>query len=106
MGVRLLIGEADGTTPAAALYCSTTGEMLGLIFDEEDPVEKAEGFLEWVRLLRFVGLAEQIGLTHHDLPDPRNDGSDVRHWPIRGLGKLTAYYLKHVWDPTTEEATA
>lgn len=95
MGVRLLIGEADGTTPAAAMYDSASGWMVGPVWEADDAPEQIEGFLDWLRKLQFMSRAEAIGLDSGDLPDPtRGDGSDPREWPDSGLEKLVVYWRR------------
>lgn len=104
MGVRTLVGEADGTTPAAAMYDSQSGFMFGPIFEGEDAPDRIEGFQEWLRRLPHVRDAEAIGLTTDDLPRLDRDGADARDWPDRGLKQLVAYYHREVWNDGGDDA--
>jgi hypothetical protein len=99
MGVRVLVGDADGTK-AAALYDSVTGWMIGPIFEAEDAYEQAEAFLDWMRHEPYLLHAEEIELTPLDIPDPRYiRADDPRVWPDSGLAKLVAYWRRdHVAD--------
>ncbi len=49
MGVRILVGLYDGTKQAAALVCSTTGTVFGPLIEGEEPEERAEAFITFVR---------------------------------------------------------
>jgi hypothetical protein len=98
MGLRVLIGEADGTIHAAAMYCSTTGVMVGYIWEGDGAEEALGGFLNWLERLSFVTLADEIGLEPHDLQMIGRDGSDPRHWPESGLEKLTVYFRRSFVD--------
>lgn len=114
MGISTLIGIADGTTPAAAMYCNTTGRMVGPIWEAEDAPDQIEAFLEWVRCYSFIPLTEEIELGSGDVPSPEHDQSnDVRVWPAWGLDKLVKYWrAQYVGDdgllrlPATEGETA
>ena len=97
MGVRTLVGIADGTTNAAAMYDSVTGRMIGPIFEADDAHEQIESFLNWMNSLTFMAYADVIGLEPSDLPDldsPAHEASDVRRWPDSGLKKLIAYWKR------------
>lgn len=102
MGVRTLIGTADATEPAAAMYDSQSGTVFGPLFKDDEHGEAAEqidGLLEWLRTMRHVELAEEIGLGPSDVPGV-HDGTDARHWPESGLLKVAAYYRREVWPVT------
>lgn len=98
MGVRTLIGEYDGTTPAAAMVDSASGFMVGPLFEGSDAPDRIEGFVEWMRVYSFVKLSEEIGLEPADVPGPVVDiPTDPRAWPDSGMAKLVVYYDEHVW---------
>lgn len=94
MGVRLLIGEYDGTTTAAAMVDSASGWMIGPVWEADDAPEQIEGFLDWLRRLQFMSKSEDIGLDRHELPAIGHDGDDPRQWPDKGLEKLVAYWRR------------
>lgn len=98
MGVRTLNGEADGTTPAAAMYDSVTGRMLGDIWEGESPDVEIEAFIQWLHELRPIAAVQEgkLELDTGEIPDPRDDGTDPRHWPQAGLVKLSGYWRKNV----------
>jgi len=99
MGVRTLDGIYDGTRRAAAMVDSTSGWMVGPIWEAEDAVEQIDAFLDWLRLLQFMSRAEEIGLESRDLPNPmRGDGGDPREWPDSGLAKLVAFWRREHVD--------
>ncbi len=100
MGVRTLGGTADGTTPAAAMYDSVTGWMLGPIFEGDDACEQIEAFLAWLGTMPYVKRAREIGFARHETPDPRRDATDPRSWPDAGLNKLVTYWRRDVCKST------
>lgn len=107
MGVSTLVGTADGTTPAAAMYDNTTGQMIGPIWEGDDAEEQIDEFMEWMRLCSFVPLSEAIGLRTMDVPGPEWDlPGDPRVWPDSGLTKLVTYWRSNVGVPATEGETA
>jgi hypothetical protein len=95
MGVRTLIGTADGTRHAAAMYDSTNGLMLGDLFEADDAEDQIDAFQAWLARYPFAADPDAIGLEPNDAPGPSGDGSDVRHWPDSGLKKLLAYWRRH-----------
>ncbi len=97
MGVRTLVGVADGTTHAAAMFDSVSGRMLGPVVEHEEAESIIDGFLEWLRAMPYVSDPEGIGLTVVDLPHPAVEGTDARSWPWTGFVKLMRYYREHVW---------
>jgi len=101
MGVRTLVGMADGTTQAAAMYDSASGFMIGPIFEAPDSYEQVQSFLDWMNSLQFMQLTTEIGLTSDDLPNPTSQfsASDVRAWPDNGMEKLVNYWKsEHVGE--------
>lgn len=100
MGVRTLIGESDGTTPAAAMYCSTSGWMIGPIWESEDAPDQIEAFLQWLhenlwfedRAAIFGGDDEEI---YHKHRVGFGAGNDPRAWTDYGLERLIAYWQLH-----------
>lgn len=89
MGVSVLAGTADGTNTAAAMYCNTTGWMVGPIFEAPDAVEQIEAFLAW--LGRGVGLTLRSQLN---LGEPRAGalGTDPREWDDGALERLVRHW--------------
>ena len=108
MGLRVLIGEADGTTPAAAMYCSTSGWMVGPIWEGDGAEETIDAFLRWLERLAFVPLVGDGGieLGRPDLQAFGKDGSDPRHWPESGLSKLVVYFRREFVDADGNLKTA
>lgn len=100
MGVRTMVGIADGTGPAAFMYDSVTGFAVGPIWEAEDSYEQIEAFQQWMRERRFMGLTEEIGLGSFDLPSPLREVDDVRAWPENGIAKLIKYWRKENLDAT------
>jgi hypothetical protein len=102
MGVRTLIGTYDGTSHAAAMVDSVSGQMFGQIFEGPDAEDQVEAFLEWMRIYKFVSLSEAIGLDTSDVPPPQYDlPTDPRVWPDAGLAKLIRYWkAEHVDEET------
>lgn len=102
MGVRTLIGEADGTTPAAAMYCSTSGWMIGPIWESEDAPDQIEAFLQWLHeSLWFEDRAAIFGDSeaYHRERVGFGAGNDPRAWTDAGLKKLLAYWRRdHVGE--------
>lgn len=100
MGVRLLTGTADGTTPATALYCSSSGIMIGSIWEGDESYEAAEGFCRWLETMPFASdvVAAELDLKTFELQSIDKDGTDPRHWPEAGLRKLEWYYRRHMLD--------
>lgn len=108
MGIRILSGTADGDTTAAALYDSTTGWMIGPLFDTGDPVENAEAFLTWFTSgeAAATALKNNIGVRAGGLilglrgNDPR-DFDEVGLERLFGTWKASALdedgYLKVSW---------
>lgn len=96
MGVRTLIGEADGTKRAAAMYDSVSGWMIGPIWEADDAPEQIEAFLQWMRQLGPVSAIENgtLVLDASDLPYPTRDETDARCWPDSGLKKIIAHWRK------------
>lgn len=92
MGVRTLIGIADGTTPAAAMFDSVSGFMVGPIWESTDAEDQIEAFLSWMDSERFITACEEIGLETVDLPHPGLKANDIRFWPDTGIKKLVAYW--------------
>lgn len=85
MGVRTLVGIADGTTDAAAMYDSVTGVMLGPIFEGGDPAATVEAFLGWLRAHPADARAFAA-----DFAPPRGDGTDARNWDDGALAAIVA----------------
>jgi hypothetical protein len=83
MGVRTLVGEADGATHAAAMYCSTSGWMVGPIFEAPDAEDQIEAFLAWLQAGRWRAWSAETGRR------PRiGDGGDPREWDDGELERL------------------
>lgn len=94
MSVRTLVGTADGTNPAAALYDSVTGQMLGFIFEHEThAVDHAESFLAWVEGGRAKYVARQ-----HLIPHPIAS-HDFRAWTTDSLRQLLPIWRSELLDP-------
>ena len=95
MGVRTLIGTADGHRSAAAMYDSASGWMVGPIFEAEDAEDQIDALLEWFRSGKWSSVAEAVlgadwHMKHHisravDLNDPRM-------WSDVALEKLITYW--------------
>ncbi len=94
MGVRTLIGIADGTTPAAAMFDSSSGFMVGPIWESTDAEGQIEAFLSWMDSEKFVAACEEIGLESSDLPHPALKANDIRFWPDTGIKKLVTYWRR------------
>lgn len=104
VGVRILSGEADGTTPAAALYDSVSGEMLGAIFEGADAYEQADAFAAWFSTDEFRAVySELVGAGTVLGPDDARD--DVRAYSNETLGHLrTRWHALHVTDGMLNDA--
>jgi hypothetical protein len=101
MGVRTLVGTADGTTPAAAMYCSTSGWMIGPIWESEDAPEQIEAFLDWLRGVEWLDNRAAIfgrEVRSDDYRVGAGDGSDPRSWTDRGLELLLAFWRSRYLD--------
>jgi len=101
MGVRILVGHADGTKQAAAMYDSGNGWMVGPIWEGADAYEQIESFQQWLRSLRYIEAINDgaLNLEPLDLPNPGvGDGSDPRAWPDHGLKKLVDYWRSRFLD--------
>ena len=101
MGVRTLIGEADGTTRAAAMYDSGSGWMIGPVWEAEDAEDQIEAFLTWLRSMEWYGAREAVfGRTsHRNFLLPHADGTDPRGWSDAGLSALISFWKRdHVGE--------
>jgi hypothetical protein len=94
MGVRVLSGETGGGTRAAAMYCSTTGWMIGPLWEGEDAAEQVEQFCRWLKLKGWIG-ALLVALRGRFA---FQDGTDPRHWPDCDLERLVAYWRDRYVD--------
>lgn len=92
MGVRILVGEYDGTEQMAVMVDSVIGTAFGPLFENADDIES---FCAWLRGEPFRLSAGQMGLTPADVP-VTTAGSDPRAWPESGLKKLVSYWTKNV----------
>jgi hypothetical protein len=88
MGVSTLVGEADGTTHAAAMYCNTSGWMVGPIWEAPDAEDQVEAFLAWMGSGRWRSAVESLAIR----ATPYLDSNDVRQWDDGDLGKLISYW--------------
>lgn len=103
MGVRTLIGEADGTTHAAMMYCSASGWSVGPIFEAPDAEDHIEAFQAWLREHRWYSVRRDV-FRNPDLPGDaevsafmgevglRGDGDDPRDWSDAALQRLVTYW--------------
>lgn len=91
MGISTLVGQADGTTDAAAMYCNTTGWMIGPVWEAPDAPEQIEAFLAW---LSETGVPASLRVTLAlDGPDGLyRDGRDVRQWRDTDLEKIISHW--------------
>lgn len=89
MGVRTLIGTADGTTHAAAMYESGSGWMIGPIFEAEDAEDQIEAFLDW---LRRDGVAEYRRGTNDVIVHLYGDGSHPGSYHDSDLERLVKFW--------------
>jgi len=98
MGLRILDGIADGTRRAAAMYCSTSGWMIGPLFEAEDAVDQIEAFCAWLKTMEYVSACSEIGLTSNEMPFVGRDGTDPRDWGDRALEKLVSFWKLRALD--------
>jgi hypothetical protein len=92
MGVRVLVGKADGHTDAAAMYCSTSGWMVGPIFEAHDAPNQIEAFLEWLSAIGWTKeIRDELGLGQ---PRLGSDGRDPREWQDADLEKLVNHWRR------------
>lgn len=90
MGVSVLVGHADGTTDAAAMFCSTTGFMVGPIFEAPDAGEQIESFLDWLGSGAWRPFARENGLEA--ITALGGSGDDARCWKDGDLADLIAHW--------------
>jgi hypothetical protein len=88
MGVRTLVGQADGTTDAAAMYCSTTGVMVGPIFEAPDAAEQIDSFVKWLDSGAWRPIARELGFV--PLTALGGTGDDPRCWTDDALMALVS----------------
>ena len=86
MGVRTLVGIADGSTEAAAMYCSTSGFMVGPIFEAHDAAEQIEAFLKWLGSGAWRKFARENGME--PITTLGGTGDDPRCWKDGDLESL------------------
>lgn len=99
MGITTLVGEFNGTTPAAVMVDESTRRPFGPLFEGDDALAQIEGFLDWMVTHKYMRHAEAIGLLSSEIPDPLRYGqSDPREWGYRGLRKLVSYWKREHWD--------
>lgn len=91
MGVRMLVGEADGGRKAAAMYDSSSGWMVGPLFESEDADEQIDAFVQWLSE-HGAGLREKLALQDAPRGILGMDGRDPRHWLDPELERIVKHW--------------
>jgi hypothetical protein len=84
MGVRTLIGTADGGSHAAAMFDSSSGWAFGPVFEAEDAEDQIEAFVGWLSSGGAFAVRAELRLESPVI----GDGRDPREWPDAALKAL------------------